>query len=352
MNAVGTTPVALQPLSHMLREAREAPAMIARLMADGAADYLRFGATLREQDPTAVLTVARGSSDHAAHFMAYLIMARLGRLVTSLPMSLVTLYQSKIQCRGLASMAFSQSGQSPDLVAPMRYFTAGGAITAAFVNDAGSPLAKAVQWVFPLQAGAEQSVAATKSFIAQLVAGARVVAAWQDDAELGAALQRLPDALEQAVRADWSPAVEALRDANRLFVIGRGTGLAVAMEAALKFKETCAIQAEAFSGAEVKHGPMALIDQGFPLLVFAPRGPAQPGLLALAADMRTRGARVMLAAPAGTAGADLPLVESGSVDLDPVSAIQSFYPMVEALARARGFDPDRPKHLAKVTRTH
>ena len=337
--------------TRMLIEAREAPAAVARQLAQNDQAYSDFGAFLRARPPSSVLTVARGSSDHAAHFMAYLIMARMGRLVTSLPMSLITLYQSQIICEGLASMAFSQSGQSPDLVAPMRYFSQGGACTAAFVNDPESPLAKAAQWVFPLHAGAETSVAATKSFITQLVAGARVVAAWQDDLVLQAALSGLPGVLARAAYADWSSAVDALRHADRLFVIGRGTGLPVAMEAALKFKETCAIQAEAFSGAEVKHGPMALIDEGYPLLVFAPRGPAQAGLVALAEEMRGRGANVLLAAPLGTPGATLPIVETASVELDPISAIQSFYPMVEALARARGFDPDRPRHLAKVTRT-
>lgn len=157
--------------------------------------------------------------------------------------------------------------------------------------------------------------------------------------------------LQAAARLDWQPAVDALRHTHRLFVIGRGTGLAIAMEAALKFKETCAIQAEAFSGAEVKHGPMALVDEGYPLLVFAPRGPAQAGLLALADEMRQRGGRVLLAAPAGTPSAELPLATTAHEDLDPIAAIQSFYPMVETLARARGFDPDQPRHLAKVTRT-
>ena len=338
--------------SRMLDEALEAPAAIARQLGQDDAAYSRFGAWLRSSSPSALLTVARGSSDHAAHFMAYLIMARMGRLVTSLPMSLITLYQSQIVCEGLVSLAFSQSGQSPDLVAPTRFFSAGGACTAAFVNDPESPLALASQWVFPLHAGQEASVAATKSYIAQLVAGARLVAAWQDDLVLQAALSALPGALSRAAQADWSNAVEALADADRLFVIGRGTGLAIAQEAALKFKETCAIQAEAFSGAEVQHGPMALIGEGFPLLIFAPRGPAQAGLLQLADEMRARGARVLLAAPAGTPGASLPLIETGSVELDPIAAIQSFYPMVEALARRRGFDPDRPRHLAKVTRTH
>ena len=335
----------------MLLEAREAPAAVAHQLAQDQAAYRDFGALLRQQPPSSLLTVARGSSDHAAHYAAYLIMARMGRLVTSLPMSLVTLYQSRIACQGLATFAFSQSGQSPDLVEPTRYFRAGGATTAAFVNDAHSPLARASQWVFPLHAGSESSVAATKSFIAQMVAGARLLAAWQDDAALQAAIAALPEALARAAQADWSAAVPDLKDADRLLVIGRGLGLPVALEAALKFKETCGMQAEAFSGAEVQHGPMALIDEGYPLLVFAPRGPAQAGLLALADAMRARGGHVLVAAPAGTPGSSLAIVETGSEDLDAISMVQSFYPLVEALSRARGLDPDRPRHLNKVTRT-
>jgi glucosamine--fructose-6-phosphate aminotransferase (isomerizing) len=338
-------------MSRMLSEAREAPAAVARQLQQDQDRYREFGRRLRAQPPSSLLTLARGSSDHAAHYAAYLVMARLGRLVTSMPMSLLTLYQSRIRCEGLAALAFSQSGQSPDLVGPTEYLRNGGAITCAFVNDAASPLARAAQWLFPLHAGEETSVAATKSFIAQLVAGARLAASWRDDADFIAALEQLPAALEHAVQADWSPALDILGEADRLFVIGRGLGLPVAMEAALKFKETCGIQAEAFSGAEVQHGPMRLIEEGYPLLVFAPRGPAQAGLLELARAMRERGARVLLAAPQGTADANLALVESALPDLDPVCAIQSFYPMVEALARARGNDPDRPPHLKKVTRT-
>jgi glutamine---fructose-6-phosphate transaminase (isomerizing) len=338
-------------MSRMLDEAREAPQAVARQLHADSDRWRAFGERLRRQPPTSLLTIARGSSDHAAHYAAYLIMARMGRLVTSMPMSLVTLYQSEIRSEGLASFAFSQSGQSPDLVGPTQFFRQRGAITCAFVNDPDSPLARAAEWLFCLHAGQEKSVAATKSFITQLVAGARLTAAWQDDAKLDAALQQLPQAMERAVQADWSSAVDALRGSDRLFVVGRGLGLPVAMEAALKFKETCGIQAEAFSGAEIQHGPMALIDEGYPLLVFAPRGPAQAGLVELAQAMRTRGARVLLAAPPGTPGANLTLIESPLTELDPVCAIQSFYPMVEALARARGNDPDAPPHLKKVTRT-
>ena len=338
-------------MTRMLDEAREAPDAVARQLAADCERWQAFGRTLRQHSPASLLTIARGSSDHAAHYAAYLVMARLGRLVASMPMSLVTLYQSQIRCDGLASLAFSQSGQSPDLVGPTEYFRRCGALTCAFVNDPQSPLARAAEWLFPLHAGEERSVAATKSFIAQLVAGARLVASWQDDAALSRALEDLPHALQRAVHTDWSVGVETLAEADRLFVVGRGLSLPVALEAALKFKETCGIQAEAFSGAEIQHGPMALIEEGYPLLVFAPRGPAQPGLLELAHAMRARGARVLLAAPPGTPGANLPLVESALAELDPVCAIQSFYPMVEALARARGNDPDSPRHLKKVTRT-
>ena len=337
--------------SRMLVEAREAPTAVARQLAHDALAYREFGALLRSKPPGSLLTIARGSSDHAAHYAAYLIMARMGRLVTSLPMSLVTLYQSKIACAGLATFAFSQSGQSPDLVEPTRYFREGGAITSAFVNEAASPLAQAAQRAFPLHAGSETSIAATKSVIAQMTAAARLVAAWQDDEALQLALSDLPQVLTRAVDADWSAALPVLQEADRLLVIGRGLGLPVALEAALKFKETCGIQAEAFSGAEVRHGPMALIDEGYPVLVLAPGGPAQAGLLELADELRARGARVLLAAPGAAPRASLPIIETGATELDPISVLQSFYPMVEALSRARGLDPDRPRHLAKVTRT-
>ena len=337
--------------SRMLEEARAAPDAIARLLAADGELYAGLGNEVRARPPNALLTIARGSSDHAAHYMAYLVMARLGRLVTSLPMSLVTLYQSRLQCDGLLSLAFSQSGQSHDLIVPTQFFRAGGARTVAFVNDMGSPLADAAQWVFNLHAGTETSVAATKSYIAQLVAGARLVAAWQDDSALQLALSALPAALQRSLHQNWQPAVEALAHADRLFVISRGLGLPVAMEAALKFKEVCGIQAEALSGAELRHGPMALVDEGFPLLVFALRGPAQRGLLALADDLRLRGARVLVVAPSEMPQSDLPLATSDAEELDPIVAIQSFYPMVEALARARGRDPDAPRNLAKVTVT-
>jgi glucosamine--fructose-6-phosphate aminotransferase (isomerizing) len=345
----------------MLEEALSAPERVSQLLQHDTAVYEALAARLRARPVDALLTLARGSSDHAAQHLAYLVMARLGRLVTSLPMSLLTLYGAQLPAAALHSFAFSQSGQSPDLVEPTRALRAGGAGTVALVNDTASPLAAAAEFVLPLHAGLERSVAATKSYIAQLVAGARLVAHWQQDSALQAAVAALPEALARAAALDWQAALPALHDAEQLFVIGRGPGLAVAQEAALKFKETCGMQAEAFSGAEVQHGPMALVGAGWPVLVLAPRGPAQAGLIDLAARLQARGAVVMLALPpAQRAAAEaaapglltLPLAPTGHEDLDAIAAVQSFYPLVEALSRARGRNPDQPPYLAKVTRTH
>jgi glucosamine--fructose-6-phosphate aminotransferase (isomerizing) len=338
--------------SMMLKEAASAADCVALQLASDVERYAELGRKLRSTSFNTALTIARGSSDHAANYVAYLIMSRIGRVVASLPMSLLTLYKSPLVTRDTLTIAISQSGQSPDVVEPTRYFRDGGATTVALVNDIDSPLAKAAEWAMPLHAGKELSVAATKSFIASLVAGARLVAHWQNDPELQEGLAALPDALRHATSADWSAAIEVLAPARNIMVVGRGIGFPVALESALKLKETSALQAEAFSGAEIKHGPMALIEEGYPLLIFATRGPAQAGLVHLADDMRQRGARVLLAAPSDVAGRDLTLPTAPTPDLDPIVAIQAFYMMAAGLAQARGVDPDRPRHLNKVTKTH
>ncbi|PUA20365.1 iron dicitrate transport regulator FecR [Glaciimonas sp. PCH181] len=336
----------------MLKEARAAANAVAAQFTQNTAIYAELGAKLRAQPPRSVVTIARGSSDHASAYFAYLVMAQLGKLVTSLPMSLITLYRSPIEAADVLAVAVSQSGQSPDLIGPMRYLRDGGATTVAMVNDPASPLAEASEWVLPLVAGPEKSVAATKSFITSLTASAALVAHWANDEPMLAALKQLPEQLALASVQDWSTAFKIFCDADRIMVLGRGWSHSIAMEAALKFKETCAIQAEAFSSAEVKHGPMALVEEGYPILIFATRGPAQEGLITTAQEMRARGARVILAAPPDVAERDLTLFTADVPALDPILAIQSFYIMVEAVARLRGFDPDTPRHLSKVTKTN
>lgn len=338
-------------MSNMLKEALASAGVVAAQLAD--TSRVEALARALEAEPRHVaLTVARGSSDHAASYFASLTMSRIGVPVASIPMSIATLQQAPLRVKGQFALAFSQSGRSPDLVATMRALHDAGALTAAMVNVGGSPLAEAAGNELPLLAGPELSVAATKSYIAMLAMSAQLVAFWQRDAAFLDAVRALPAALDRAGALDWSKAVDELRDVSQMIVIGRGPGLAIAQEAALKLKETSGIQAEAFSSAEVRHGPMELIDRDYPLLVFAPRGPEQAGLVELARDMQKRGARVLLAAPADVPEATLPLVTAADPALDPIAAILSFYVMAASLAAARGRNPDEPRYLNKVTETH
>ncbi len=181
--------------THMRFEAMAAPAQVRLQLQQDEAVYAALVESLQRDPPTGMVTLARGSSDHAAHYLAYLVMARLGRLVTALPMSLLTLLPCRLISQGLVSFAYSRSGRGPDVVACTNRLTHQGARSVAFVNDEAGPLASAARFVLPLRAGTEISQAATKSFIAQLVAGASLTAAWQQDAAFSAALQALPDAL-------------------------------------------------------------------------------------------------------------------------------------------------------------
>src|SRR5471032_930444 len=341
-------------MSLMLQETLSIPTVVQRMLDDDRA-IVALGEQLAAVLPELIISVARGSSDHAAAYFGYAMMRQVGIPWLSIPLSLVSLQQPPLRLKHCWVAALSQSGKSPDLIASVNYLKQLGARVAAFVNTAESPLAAASDAEVLLPAGLEQSVAATKSYVAMLMAGVQTVAALSarlgQGNGLGVALQDLPGALARAVDEDWSLALEVLHPVDKMVVIGRGPALPIAQEAALKLKETSGIQAEAFSSAEVRHGPMELIGEDYPLLVFAPRGPEQAGLIQLARDMRARGARVLLAAPADVPEATLPLVETAHFALDPIAAILSFYVMADALAAARGRNPDAPRHLAKVTET-
>lgn len=330
----------------MFGEAAEAPAAVARLLAANGEAVQALGAELRALAPRAVVTCARGSSDHAATYAKYLIETGTGVLTASAAMSVSSVYAAEPKLDGVLYLAISQSGKSPDLLAACQAAKRAGALVVALVNDEASPLAALAHRCLPLHAGPELSVAATKSYIAALAAIAQLVAAWTQDADLAAELDRLPAVLGAAWDLDWSPAAQGLKDAHNLYVLGRGVGFAVAQEAALKFKETCGLHAEAFSAAEVLHGPMALVAEGFPVLVFAQDDESQAGVLEMARGLAARGAAVMLAGGGGA----LPTL-AAHPSLEPIVRIQSFYRMANALALARGRDPDRPPHLNKVTET-
>jgi len=334
----------------MFREAAQAPAAVREQLQANAARVARLAARLRHAPPRAVVTCARGSSDHAATFARYLIETRLALLTSSAAPSVSSVYEARPDLSGALVLAISQSGASPDLLAAVSGARAAGAHVVALVNAQDSPLAQLADDLIPLCAGVERSVAATKSYIASLAAIVHLVADWARDAQLAAALQQAPEQLERAWQLDWSAAVTHLAPANNLYVVGRGLGLAIAQEAALKLKETCGLHAEAVSAAELRHGPMALVRTGFPLLIFSQNDESRTGVAQLASELATQGADVLLAG-ALAAGATLLPTEGAHPVIEPLLFAQSFYRMANALSLARGGDPDRPPHLHKVTET-
>ncbi|WP_103098364.1 SIS domain-containing protein [Novosphingobium guangzhouense] len=339
----------------MAQEANEAPARAAAQLQLNADLVRAAGERLRELAPPFAATLARGSSDQAAAFAKFLLETYAGVPTLSHAPSVGSLYQAtSSRFAGVPLIAISQSGGSPDLIAAAEDAKRQGALVIAIVNVVDSPLAERADIVIPVHAGSETSVAATKSFVCTLVALAHLVAEWSQDAGLLAALGTIGDVLHNAADADWTQAVPLLRDADDMLVLGRGPTLPIAGEAALKLKETSSLHAEAFSSAEVAHGPMTLVGEGDPVLVLAPLDVARTGLRERLEDFAARGARVIAAGlPEDIAAAQLVLPMR--TDVHPaagaIAQIQSFYALAEALSLARGRNPDSPPHLNKVTRT-
>lgn len=338
--------------THMLQEISEAGDAVARQLGDNAELLAELGARLRVLDPPLVATIARGSSDCCALYLKYLVEIVSGTPCASIGPSIATLYQTPMRLQGAVSVAISQSGRSPDIVEMQRVVRRGGALAIALVNDVASPLAQEAEALLPLCAGPEHSVAATKSMIAGLVAGASLVAAWREDRALADAIAGLPDILRGQTAPPPAAMLERLAGARSVFVLGRGATLAIAAEAALKLKETCAIHAEAYSAAEVLHGPAELVMSGFPVIAFLPSDAAREGMLATLALLADAGATVIAIEAGGTDDAyRLAVATVEATLLEPVVMIHRFYRLAEALARRLGRDPDRPRNLRKVTET-
>jgi len=247
-------------------------------------------------------------------------------------------------------LVISQSGRSPDLLASVAAAKAAGATILALCNTPGAPLIAAADLVIELRAGVETSVAATKSYLATLAALIRMVAAWTQDAALESAVDTLPALMDRSWALDWSAALPPLESAAHLYVVGRGLGLGAAQEAALKCKETCGLHAEAFSSAELRHGPYALLGPGFPALLFAQRDATRAGVEALGGELARRGLPVLIAGAQAEGAIELPTTEAAA-EIGPILLVQSAYRLIATLAVRRGFDPDHPAHLRKVTET-
>lgn len=326
--------------SRLALEARQTAAGARRQLATCAPILAELARRLRAQAPALVVTCARGSSDHAASYGKYVIETRVGHLVASVGPSVVSMYQRVPEgMAGALFVAVSQSGRSPDVLELTEAAKRAGALVVGVVNDETSPLAALCDLVLPVCAGEEHAVAATKSFLLSALALLQLAAAWTGDAALVDAVARAPDTFDAACEVSWN--LTPLVGATSLYVVGRGIGLGAAQELALKLKETCRLHAEAFSTAEVLHGPVALVGPGFPIVAVE-----QPDATAAT----TREVLDRLAALGATVHRCTPPAD-GPPLLAPLCQVQSFYLALPALAAARGLDADAPPHLTKVTHT-
>jgi glucosamine--fructose-6-phosphate aminotransferase (isomerizing) len=337
--------------THMRLEVEEIPDATQRLLDQSGSKLAEAGAALRQLQPVMVATIARGSSDHAASFLKYAIELVAGVPVASIGPSIMSIYGRELHLDGCAAISISQSGKSPDIVAMAESAKRNGALCVALTNTADSPLAAASNIAVDLSAGVERSVAATKSFVSSVVAGLAILGHWSGDEKLLASLTTLPQVFGRAATADWTPFLGALNERNSLYVLGRGPALAIAEEAALKFKETCGIHAEAYSAAEVLHGPARIVEAGFPILALAARDAGEAGVAEIADRLAKQGATAYATTSRVAVASKLPFAETGHPITDALSLIVSFYAFVEMLSRHRGFDPDHPPHLKKVTET-
>ncbi len=341
----------LPDMTHMAAEIGEIPDAVARLLGKGQEQIARAAQTLRRRSPSLIVTVARGSSDHAATFLKYAIELNAGVPVASLGPSIASVYGGRLKLENAALLAISQSGASPDIIAATKMGGQNGALCMALTNQERSPLAQECTFPVDIMAGPEHSVAATKSFVSSIVAGLLLLAGWQDDKALAAALDAFPRHARAALECDWSALGDVLEPDASLYVLGRGPGWAIANEAALKFKETCGLHAEAYSAAEVMHGPMALVEKGFPLLTLCARDATRQSSIAASERLAEAGAAAFITARGARLSREIGFVETGHPLTDALCLVIPFYVFVERQARALGLNPDRPPLLRKVTRT-
>jgi glutamine---fructose-6-phosphate transaminase (isomerizing) len=334
----------------METEAREAPEVAARLVREASGPLKDLGARLRTLAPRYALAAGRGSSDAAAYLAKYLFEERLGLPTVSAAPSVKSIYGRTLTLEKMLVLAISQSGRSPDLVEFCRSATGPDVLRVGLINAPDSPLASAVDLTLPLLAGPETSVAATKSCIAAMLLVLGLTAHWRNDPAMITAFNRSPQVLSNALAQNWPQAEAFLDGSGPIYIIGRGPGLAIAAEAALKLKETNGLHAEAVSAAEVRHGPLALAGPALRIIIFAQRDAAFDGLRQLAADLKMRGCPVLLVS------SDHSISHAGiDPDAEPVlelvAMLLRFYLLANASALRRGRSPDHPPQLTKITET-
>lgn len=326
----------------MRQEASESWQRIEQQTTDNAALYQTIAQQIRQFDPAFVYIVGRGTSDHAGVFARYLIEVELGVVVAAAAPSVASLFAQQLRLQRALVLLISQSGRSEDLLAQARAAKQSGALVVALVNEISSPLAALADYAIPLLAGPEKAVAATKSYLCTLSALLSLVAHWKQDQQLLAALQQLPTQLQQVVNQPAQLRAEQVQALRHCVVLGRAFGYAIAREIALKIKEVCGIQAEAFSSAEFLHGPISLLNQPLTLLDVDLTDETLQAHQAQVAEVQRRGGTVLHLIPG---------LSAVHPRLQPLVLMQRFYLDIEAVALAMGKNPDAPVGLNKVTIT-
>jgi glutamine---fructose-6-phosphate transaminase (isomerizing) len=340
--------------SKMYTEIREQPEVLERILNEGWTEVQSAARTLREEGLRWVMIAARGTSDNAALYAKYLFEALLGVPTALASPSAFTLYESRMNLEEVLVVGISQSGESQDVLETVRRSGELGASTLTVTNNEGSSMAEVAQHHFFLRAGKEESVAATKTYTAELLVLYLLVSALKGKVRLRDEVRELPGLLRDALEAKWER-TERYRYAEYMAVTSRGYNLATAEEAALKLMETTYIVAQAFSAADLRHGPIAMIGRDFPVVVVAPLGKVQQDLRSLAENLKERGAEFVAISGDNfileNASAKFEIPAQCPEELSPILYAVPIQLFAENLARLKGLDPDRPRGLSKVTET-
>lgn len=338
------------------KEIRQQPEALARLLEQGRPEVARLVQDIRRETPAYGLFAARGSSDNAARYAQYVLGIRNGLTAGLAVPSFFTLYDANPQMKGSLTIGVSQSGQSPDIVSVVRRAGEQGALTVAVTNEPNSPLAQTARHTIELRAGVEAAVAATKTYTTELMALAMMSAEMSESAEAFADLARVPAYVEATIQKNSNISASAFADMRHLVVLGRGYNYSTAFETSLKIKETNYLVAEPYSVADLLHGPVAMIGEGFPVLLVAPSGRTHADVPKVLETVKKRKARLIAISddPAVLKEAELglPLPEGMPEWVSPIAAVVAGQLFAGALAEANGLDPDQPRGLSKVTLTH
>jgi len=335
----------------------EQPTAIARLLDAETAPVRALARALSACRIDYLLIAARGTSDNAARYAQYLFGTTLGLPVALATPSLHTLYGARLRFAGALVLGISQSGQSPDICAVLADARAAGAPTIELTNEVDPPLDRSAEHVIALLVGVERSIAASKTYTAQLAALALLALSLANDDAGLAALRMLPEALAATLALDERVAAVAAQERAIIaaVTISRGYNYATAWEIALKIKELAYVPTEPYSAADFQHGPIALVREDFPVILIAPRGAVNADLLALAQRLRSMRARLLVISdvPELLATANEPIALPASVEerCSPLTAVLPGQLFALHFARARGHDPDHPHTIEKVTET-